>query len=203
MNTNRNRATPVEVAEGDFKAEVLDSKRPVLVEFRVPGGRCCQAQDAVLKQVAVELAGRAKVVRINAAASRDLCSSYDIEVVPTLLYFVRGEALIQIVGSASRKEILSSIATLEQHSRNAGLRRERRPCAAHPSGKKASLCSLNQLPSARCPGTPRSGIGTTPTSSAWRRKPGRCHSSATSTTGTLRRRRWRGSRMADGSPAWN
>src|SRR3974390_48962 len=107
MNPSRNQARPVEVAERNFKAQVLDSKQPVLVEFRVPGCRCCQVQDSVLNQVAVGLAGRAKVVNVNAAASRDLRSLYDIEVVPTLLYFVEGEALIQIVGSASRDEILS------------------------------------------------------------------------------------------------
>ncbi len=94
----------------------MQSKQPVLVEFGTSWCPCCQLLDSAVKEVTVALAGKAKVVKVNADTCSDLRSLYDIKVLPTLLYFVEGEPLIQIVGSASSEEILASLAALERHS---------------------------------------------------------------------------------------
>jgi thioredoxin 1 len=106
-------ALPLLAAE-DFKTEVLESKQPVLVEFWAPWSRPCQVFDAVLQELASPCSGNVKVVKVNADDSLDLSLWYDIQSVPTLLYFVRGNPCLRIVGTATKEAILAKLKTLSQ-----------------------------------------------------------------------------------------
>jgi len=113
MNTQKN-AVLVTIAALDFKAEVLESKQPVLVEFWAPWSRACQAFDSVLEEVANACAGKVKVAKVNADDGLDLSLWYDIQSVPTLLYFERGNPCLRIVGTASTEAILSKLKPFSQ-----------------------------------------------------------------------------------------
>ena len=107
MNTQKD-ALPV-IAAADFRAEVLGSNQPVLVEFWAPWSRPCHVFDSVLQDVATICAGKVKVVKVDADDSLDLSLWYDIQSVPTLLYFVRGNPCVRIVGTASKEAILAKL----------------------------------------------------------------------------------------------
>jgi len=114
MNS-QNGSLPVVVTDLNFKAEVLESKQPVLVDFWAPWSRPCQVLDSVLHELASgALDGKVKVVKVNADDSLDLSLWYDIQSVPTLLYFVRGTPCLRIVGTASKEAILAKIQPLFQ-----------------------------------------------------------------------------------------
>jgi len=95
------------ITEASFEAEVLKSKQPVLVEFWAPWSRPCQVSDSVLQELAPELAGKVKVVKVNADDCLDLSLWHEIQSVPTLIYFVEGKPCLRIVGTASKKVILN------------------------------------------------------------------------------------------------
>ena len=107
LNT-QNEALPL-IAPADFKAEVLESKQPVLVGFWTAWSRPCQVFDTVLQELAGAYAGKIKVVKVDADNSLDLSLWYDIQSVPTLLYFVRGNPCLRIVGTASKEAILAKL----------------------------------------------------------------------------------------------
>ena len=86
LNT-RNDALPL-VTAAEFRAEVLESRQPVLVEFWTPWSRPCQVLDSVLQELAGAAGGAVKVVKVDADDCLDLSLWYDIQSVPTLLYFV-------------------------------------------------------------------------------------------------------------------
>ena len=109
MKTGDDPALPIEIAERDFSAQVLQSKQPVLVEFWAPWSPTCQDLDFVLKEVAAALAGKVKVIKVNVEDSPELSLWYDIELIPTLLCFVQGRLMVQIVGSASKQAILAKL----------------------------------------------------------------------------------------------
>ena len=109
MNTSENGPVTAHVAEADFGAEVLQSKEPVLVAFWAPWSRACQVLDSVLEELAGNLEGKARVVKVNADDSLDLSICYDIESVPTLLYFVGGRPRLRIVGTATKRAILAKL----------------------------------------------------------------------------------------------
>ena len=107
-------SVPVVVPGANFKAEVLESKHPVLVEFWAPWSRPCQVMDSVLHELASAWAGNLKVVKINADDSLDLSLLYEIHSVPTLIYFVRGNPCLRMIGTASKEAILAKIQPFSQ-----------------------------------------------------------------------------------------
>ena len=111
-NINENGAPTVLVGEANFEAEVLRSKQPVLVAFSAPWSRPCQVLDPILQELAGTLAGKARVVRVNADESLGLSLLYDIQSIPTLLYFVEGTPRLRIVGTATKQAILAKLRPL-------------------------------------------------------------------------------------------
>ena len=101
-------ALPLIAAE-HFRAEVLESKQPILVEFWAPWSRPCQVFDSVLQELANACAGKIKVVKVNADDCLDLSLWCDIQSIPTLLYFVRGNPCLRIVGTATKEAILAKL----------------------------------------------------------------------------------------------
>lgn len=113
-NINENGAPTVLLGEANFEAEVLRSKQPVLVAFWAPWSRPCQVLDPILQGLASTLAGKARVVRVNADESLGLSLLYDIQSIPTLLYFVRGNPCLRIVGTATKEAILAKLEPFSQ-----------------------------------------------------------------------------------------
>lgn len=70
--------------------------------------------DSVLREMASDSAGSIKVVKVNADDSLDLSLLYEIQSVPTLVYFVRGDPCLRIVGTASKEAILAKLQPLSQ-----------------------------------------------------------------------------------------
>ncbi len=113
MNTQK-ASRPFIVTGSNFKTEVLESKEPTLVAFWAPWSRACQVMNSVFREMASDSAGNIKVVKVNADDSLDLSLLYDIQSVPTLVYFVRGEPCLRIIGTASKEAILAKLQPLSR-----------------------------------------------------------------------------------------
>ena len=109
MKPIENIATTLHLTAASFEAEVLESKKPVLVVFGAPWSRPCQVLDPILQELARDWAGTVKVVRINADDSLDLSLCYDVQSIPTLLYFVEGKLRAQILGTATKDAIVAKL----------------------------------------------------------------------------------------------
>lgn len=97
------------ITEATFEAEVLRSGLPVLVVFGTPWSRPCHVLDPILEDLARDWAGQVKLVKVNADDSLDLSLRYDIQSIPTLLYFVEAKPRVQIVGTATKDAILAKL----------------------------------------------------------------------------------------------
>jgi len=109
MNPSDNNTKPVQIDNGNFDSEVLNSKQPVLVAFLTSWSRPCAVILPVLDEIASECAGKLRVVRVNADTNLDLSLWYDVQSIPTLLYFVAGNVRAKIVGTATKEAILSKL----------------------------------------------------------------------------------------------
>lgn len=98
-----------QIGEAEFEREVLQCLMPVLVGFWAAWSRPCQVLESVLREVAMDWRGRGKVVTVNADDSLDLSAWYDIQSVPTLLFFEHGEEVARVVGTATKEAILARI----------------------------------------------------------------------------------------------
>ena len=109
MNETETTAKTVRIGGVNFDSEVLQSKQPVLVAFLTSWSRPCAILAPVLEEIASECAGKLKVARVDADASLDLSLWYDVDSIPTLLYFVTGNVRTKIIGTATKEAILSKL----------------------------------------------------------------------------------------------
>lgn len=101
-----NRALITDVDESNFEADVLRSRLPVIVAFGAPWSRACRIFVTALEAAAAARVGRVKVVKVNADNNPALSLAYEVQSIPTLLYFQAGKLCGQIVGTASKEAIL-------------------------------------------------------------------------------------------------
>jgi thiol-disulfide isomerase/thioredoxin len=87
----------VEVGEGDFEREVMESGIPVLVDFFTPPCAPCKALVPVLERAAGKHPN-VKVVKVNAWNNPGLCARWKIVGVPALLFFKGGNNVLRIDG---------------------------------------------------------------------------------------------------------
>jgi thioredoxin 1 len=87
-----------ELSESTFETEVLNSAKPVLVDFWAPWCGPCRRIAPLLEQFAQENAETVKVVKINTDENMNLASGYRIDSIPTIILFKDGQVVERFVG---------------------------------------------------------------------------------------------------------
>jgi len=85
----------------NFEAEVLQSDVPVLVDFYADWCGPCKMMGPVVEKLAEEMAGRAKVGKLNVDDEGALAQQYRVVSIPTFLIFKNGEVVDTMVGAMS------------------------------------------------------------------------------------------------------
>jgi thioredoxin 1 len=99
-----------EIANASFDHEVLEADLPVLVDFY---GTCCppcRALAPLLDELAGELEGRAKIVKVNVATEESLSRDFEIAAIPTLIVFERGRVVARMLGVQSKERLREALS---------------------------------------------------------------------------------------------
>jgi thioredoxin 1 len=99
----------IEVSDDTFEQEVLQSDKPVLVDFWAPWCGPCRAIAPVVAELAAEYEGSLIVSKCNVDESPKTPSKYGIRAIPTLIIFKEGNVSEQITGAVSKSQIDAAI----------------------------------------------------------------------------------------------
>ena len=94
-----------EVSDNSFEKEVLQSDKPVLVDFWAPWCAPCRMLAPTVQAVAEKYDGAASVVKLNVDDNPSISQRYGIKGIPTLILFKGGKEEERVVGATSKEAI--------------------------------------------------------------------------------------------------
>lgn len=96
---------PVELTDQNFEDQVLNSDKPVLVDFWAEWCGPCLQMAPMIDELASDYDGKAVIGKLDVDSNPQTASKYGIRNIPTLLVFKNGEVVDKQVGAAPKKAL--------------------------------------------------------------------------------------------------
>ena len=97
------------VTDASFAADVLQSDKPVLVDFWAEWCGPCKMIAPILDEVSKDYDGKLRIAKMNVDENRDVPAKYGIRGIPTLMLFKDGQLAATKVGALSKAQLTAFI----------------------------------------------------------------------------------------------
>ncbi|HEU5029542.1 MAG TPA: thioredoxin [Spirillospora sp.] len=98
------------VTDADFASEVLDSDKPVLVDFWAEWCGPCRMVAPVLEEISKEYGDKLDIVKLNIDDNPKVPAEFGVLAIPTMVVYKNGEAVKQITGAKPKAALLRDLA---------------------------------------------------------------------------------------------
>ena len=100
---------PIEVTDGNFQHEVLESEIPVLVDFWAVWCGPCKMIAPVVEELAGEYDGKLKVGKLDVDNNPETSMKFGVRSIPTLMIFKKGQVVEQIIGAMPKRNLVAKL----------------------------------------------------------------------------------------------
>jgi thioredoxin 1 len=97
-----------DVTDNNFQAEVLESDKPVLVDFWAPWCGPCRVVAPVLEEIASER-DDLRIVKLNVDENQQTAANFEVLSIPTMILFKNGQVAKKVIGAHPKKRLESEL----------------------------------------------------------------------------------------------
>ena len=98
----------IHINKNNFRNEVLDSEKPVLLDFWAPWCGPCRMVSPIVDEIAAQR-GDIKVGKVNVDEQPELAAQFGVMSIPTLVVMKGGKVVNQMVGARPKSQILAML----------------------------------------------------------------------------------------------
>ncbi|MFC1478732.1 thioredoxin [Candidatus Margulisiibacteriota bacterium] len=100
----------LEITDETFPSEVLESDKPVLVDFWAPWCGPCRMVEPVIKAISEKLSGKMKTVKVNTDENQKSAMDLQVTGIPCIILFKDGKEVVRSVGFKPQDQLEAEIA---------------------------------------------------------------------------------------------
>jgi len=102
----------LEATDGNFNELVLNSDKPVIVDFWAEWCGPCRMVGPIVEEVGVDYEGKAVVAKVDVDSNPGITAKYGIRNIPTILFFKNGEVADKQVGAVPKSTLVAKLDAL-------------------------------------------------------------------------------------------
>jgi thioredoxin 1 len=102
----------VEITDDNFETEVINSDKPVLIDFWAVWCGPCKLIAPIVEELATEYDGKVKIGKLDVDSNQQTSIKFGVRSIPTLLLFKDGKLKETIIGAVPKKNIVDKLNSI-------------------------------------------------------------------------------------------